>query len=200
MEFLHPKVTTRSRRSAQSLKLPRSLRDEGVPTRAVHLKVANPCAGCKIPGDCPVPAYKIQVPIQCMVDLMKRHRTWACPYNLNSWCTYQSATHSCYAQDDAPEAPNHQAVLEYRDLEQKYWLAFTSQRPNVSKAAALAARVSTAKKRILAALGQRSLSVCAFWSYYKDQARLHIANKPAKEIPMLLHREVIAIKGRPFRV
>jgi len=138
--------------------------------------------------------------MQCLTHVMESARTWACIYNVNSWCTYRTKTHACWGQDDAPKAANHQALLEYRDLEQRYWRAAHGLKPKRGLATKLAARLSVAKKVLLDRLGQRSLSVCAFYPAYRQWDHKAVINRTAKDIPMLLARQAVTIKGQPIRV
>ena len=149
-----------------------------------------------MPGACPVPAHVIQVPIMCMHHLMSKGITWACPYNVNSWCLYANETYACAALDGAPKGSNYQELLEYRDLEQRYWIAMMSpQHRSLTKALKLHGRMSMAKKELIENFGQQNLYVCAFYRTYQLLDLNNPANKADKDIDMLLTSEVISIKG-----
>jgi hypothetical protein len=131
-----------------------------------------------------------------MKFLMESSRTWACPYNLASWCVYVSETHACYAQDLAPETSLHKKVLEYRDLEMDMYKALDhSSSRSTARFETLACLLIAKRKEILGQT-QPNLHACAFWPLYKAHDHHAVINKTDPNIPRLVARGELLIKGR----
>ena len=166
------------------------------PRSKLYLNCANPCGACTLLFACPVPTDEVQLPLPCMHHLMEASRTWACIYNVNSWCLYMVDTHACYAEDLAPDAPNHQALLEYRDIEQKVWEAKDRQRQvQGKKFARHVHELSVAKRELLLDAGVHRLTICMFYPIYKKKDREATINRTDLEIPKLLISEATRLRG-----
>lgn len=168
---------------------------EETPTERLFLAASRPCGACALPGRCPIPAHIIQVPAPCMRYLMRTHRTYACPYNLTSWCCYVSKEFSCYAQDFSEETPLHRELLDYRALEVKLYKALDSSRPSASRFATLAELLAMKRKEILGKVTAKNLSVCAFFPFYSEKDFQAIINKTDPNIPRLLCAAQVRLKG-----
>jgi hypothetical protein len=121
-----------------------------------------------------------------MHHLMQQGVTWACVYNVNSWCTYLSPTHNCYAQDDAPAGEHHALALEHRKRELSF---FETTRPGIKLKRKTQERLASwqqAREALLTAVMPQRLALCR---YYKDYACLNhkmTLNQVDQEIPRLL--------------
>ena len=198
MDYLKPKPTIRNRRT-QARHVAKASRTNGPPRRKLYLATAHPCSVCTIIGSCPVPAHEIQLPLVCGKHLMSKHRTWACPYNVKSWCCYTRQDTTCFFLDAALDGEFHQEVLEYRDLEQRYWEAMDSRYPSRARAVTMLHRMTQASTKLLKTVGEHRLTVCAFYSLYKKRDREAIVNRTDMEIPKLLASEATRLKGQKDR-
>lgn len=189
------KPTTLTRRAQRHVGRGQPLVGGSPPSRRLFLHASRPCGTCELPAQCPVPNSQLQVPISCMKYLMSEHRTWACPYNVQSWCVYVSKTHACYAQDHAPETELHKLVLEYRDLEVDMYKALDHSSVRSATRFETLASLLAAKKRKVLDHVQPNLAVCAFWPTYKATQHRATINKPDQHIPRLLTRGDVALRG-----
>lgn len=131
-----------------------------------------------------------------MRHLMGAYRTWACPYNVNSWCVYQAKSHACYAEDLAPDSPNKEQVWRHRDLEIKLYEALDrSGKKAPTRVGTLAGLLAKSKRDLLLSTKAQNLRVCAFYLLYKDKDRAAVINKTDPEIVRLLARGELKLKG-----
>lgn len=169
------------------------------PERAPGLFVSlkYPCHACKIKTPCPVDIQETQVPETCMSHLMQQGVTWACAYNVNSWCTYVSSTHTCYAQDDAPNGDHHKLALEHRSRELAF---FETTRPGAKLKRKAQERLATwqqSRSNLLTAVMPQRLTLCR---YYKDYAWKTLdsqLNPIDQEIPRLVALGTLCTKSFP---
>ena len=132
-----------------------------------------------------------------MTHLMRQHRTYACVYNIQSWCTYVSSTHACYAQDLAPEAHTHKACLEYRELEVALYRALDSSKKSPARFSTLASLLAAKRKALLGQVKACNVTVCAFYPEYSSHDHKATVNRTDPNIPRLISRGEVTIKGQP---
>jgi hypothetical protein len=121
-----------------------------------------------------------------MQHLMQQGVTWACPYNVNSWCTYLSRTHTCYAQEDAPEGEHHKLALEHRSRELAF---FETTRPRAKLKRKAQARLSSwqqAREELMAAVMPQRLTLCRYYKDYSCKTSDQQLNPVDREIPRLI--------------
>lgn len=199
IKYFPPEYTTTSRRiqrKAGSHKFPSS-----APTAKLGVEIDKPCGACTIPYPCPTPNWSLQMGIKCIQHLMAKSRTWACIYNVNSWCFYFDEDFSCYHQLGAPDSANHSRLLTYRQCEMEYYFSLDG-RPGYrrSRAPTLGLKLYDLRESLLLDTGVQNLSVCSFYALYKDQDHLAVINKTDPAIPKMLSSEKIALKGEAFLV
>lgn len=189
MEYLRSKLTPVSRRGILSSRSKRTAADKP-PRLSLHIAVPWPCSACTLPADCPVPGHEVQLPWTCARHLMLAGRTWACIYNVNSWCCYTGTSSTCYAQDSAPDGELHRELLVYRDLEQRAWSVSSDK-----SRAELLHKLVLAKKELLLHVGVERLRVCVLYPEYRALDREAVVNKTDPEIPRLLTSGAARLKG-----
>ena len=118
--------------------------------------------------------------------LMGTHRTWACVYNIQSWCCYSTSSHACYAQDSALESPAHELCLEYRDLEVRLFQALDGPRRSPAVFQKVVEILAAKRKKVLTFVTAKNLACCAFYPYYRQLDRKAVINKTDPNIPRLL--------------
>ena len=190
------KPTTATRRIQRQVGRGKPLGGDSPPSERLFLHASRPCGTCTLPGNCPVPAHITQVPLPCMKYLMSQGRTWACPYNINSWCCYLTSDYACYAQDLAEEASNHRVVMEYRDLEVAMYKALDhSSHRSSTRFVTLAGLLVAKRKKILDQVQAQNLTACAFFECYSSSSRKAVINRPDTNITRLLVRGELRLRG-----
>ena len=194
MEYLNDRLSIRTRRSVWAARS-KVAAMRSPPVSEAKRVVSKVCSPCQLPGACSVPSNNLQLSFRCMHHLMSKARTWACVYNIGSWCAYDAPTYACFAQDEAPEGSWHAQVLAYRDLEQRLW-SLRIGRYLARSAIPVLDELTATRNAILLGLGAAELRVCAFYPVYRDADKLAFVNRVDPEIPKLLARRAAALKAR----
>lgn len=199
LNYFPDKYSTRSRRSQRSCGTHKFSRE--TPTTKLGLEVGAPCGACEIKFPCPVPSSSLKLDVQCMTHLMEAHRTWACIFNVNSWCTYKSDSFACFSEAGAPRTHEYQLAKIYRQTEVDYFLALDGKkrraRHNIHRHAE---KVIALKQMLFAAVGTHNLKVCGFYPMYKSMDHMAVINATDKAIPRLLVSGRACLKGEKILV
>ena len=132
-----------------------------------------------------------------MQHLMGKGVTWSCVYNVNSWCTYLSKTHTCFHQEDAPEGEHHDLALDHRAKELSF---YETTRPNAKLKRKIQDRLEAwqqAREALLKAVMPQRLILCKYYKDYECLSRESSLNPIDKEIPRLIALKELSTSSFP---
>jgi len=164
------------------------------PVKNLVENLMRPCGPCT-QGACNVHAASDKIPLPCLEHLFARGRTYACVYNINSWCIYKTEAAACFGEDFAPRANNHDIAIEYRRCEIEFWRQIEKHKVRVRERLS-SANIDALKKAALHSVGPGNLRVCAFFPEYKSQGKDMVLNRPDDAVVRLYAIGSIRLRGR----